>query len=75
MIKRNWIKSDKAEVKNIDLWQQLYELCRKHEITFVWVKGHAGDKENERCDRLAVEAANCKNLPPDTIYEKGRGAL
>ncbi len=74
-IKRNWIKSDKAEVKNIDLWQQLSELCRKHEITFVWVKGHAGDIENERCDQLAVEAANRKNLPPDTIYEKGRGAL
>jgi ribonuclease HI len=74
-IKRNWIKSDKAEVKNIDLWQQLSELCRKHEITFIWIKGHDGNIENERCDRLAVDAANRKDLPPDILYEKGRGAL
>ena len=74
-IKRNWIKSDKAEVKNIDLWQQLSELCQKHEIIFVWIKGHDGDIENERCDRLAVDAANRKDLPPDILYEKGRGAL
>ena len=74
-IKRNWIKSDKAEVKNIDLWEQLYELCKKHEINFIWVKGHDGNIENERCDRLAVDAANRKDLPPDILYEKGRGAL
>ena len=74
-IKRNWIKSDKAEVKNIDLWQQLSELCKKHEIIFVWIKGHDGNIENERCDRLAVDAANRKDLPPDILYEKGRGAL
>ncbi len=69
-IKRNWIKSDKAEVKNIDLWQQLSELCKKHETTFVWVKGHDGNIENERCDRLAVDAANRKDLPPDILYEQ-----
>ncbi len=69
-IKRNWIKSDKAEVKNIDLWQQLSGLCKKHEISFVWIKGHDGNKENERCDQLAVEAANRNDLPPDILYEQ-----
>ena len=43
----------KSPVKNIELWQQLDELQEKHEIRWVWVKGHAGHKENERCDELA----------------------
>ncbi len=43
----------KSAVKNIELWQRLDELRTKHEIRFVWVKGHAGHKENERCDELA----------------------
>jgi ribonuclease HI len=43
----------KQEVKNIDLWQQLDELVNKHEIRWVWVKGHNGHAENERCDALA----------------------
>lgn len=47
----------KSPVKNVELWQKLDELCQKHEIRFVWVKGHAGHKENERCDELArIEA-------------------
>lgn len=43
----------KSAVKNVELWQKLDELQNKHEIRFVWVKGHAGHKENERCDTLA----------------------
>jgi len=53
--KKGWIKSDKKPALNVDLWEQLLPLLEKHEVTFVWVKGHAGHPENERCDRLAVE--------------------
>ena len=47
----------KSPVKNIELWQKLDELCQKHQIRFVWVKGHAGHTENERCDELARNEA------------------
>ncbi len=62
--KRN--KTDKAI--NPDLWAQLLDLCDQHQVTFHWVRGHAGDPENERCDRLAVEAAQRDDLPPDPGY-------
>jgi len=52
--KRGWVKSDKKPALNVDLWEQLLPLLEKHKVTFVWVKGHAGHPENERCDRLAV---------------------
>ncbi|MBD5142670.1 MAG: ribonuclease HI [Ruminococcus sp.] len=52
--KRNWIKSDGKQALNIDLWEQLLPLLAKHEVSFIWVKGHAGHPENERCDKLAV---------------------
>ena len=52
----------KSDVKNIDLWQQLDELCNMHEIRWVWVKGHNGHPENERCDALArAEVAKLKD--------------
>ncbi len=44
----------KKPVKNPDLWQELSALLKKHEVTFIWVKGHAGHPENERCDKMAV---------------------
>lgn len=50
----NWIKSDKKPALNSDLWAKLLSLDEKHFLTFVWVKGHAGHPENERCDKLAV---------------------
>ena len=53
--KRGWIKSDKKPALNVDLWEQLLPLLETHKVTFVWVKGHAGHPENERCDQLAVE--------------------
>lgn len=53
--KKGWIKSDKKPALNVDLWEQLLPLLEKHKVDFVWVKGHAGHPENERCDRLAVE--------------------
>ncbi|MDR0222677.1 MAG: ribonuclease HI [Oscillospiraceae bacterium] len=56
--KRNgWVKSDKKPALNPDLWEELLRLCEIHDVTFDWIKGHAGHKENERCDKLAVKAA------------------
>ncbi len=49
-----WMRSKKDKALNPDLWEQILELFGKHQITLVWVKGHAGHPENERCDRLAV---------------------
>ncbi|MGN0632267.1 MAG: ribonuclease HI [Oscillospiraceae bacterium] len=49
-----WIKSDKKPALNSDLWEKLLALLEIHDVKFVWVKGHAGHPENERCDRLAV---------------------
>jgi ribonuclease HI len=46
------------------------EVYRKHQVTFQWIKGHAGIPENERCDELAVAAASNSNLPADEYYEK-----
>lgn len=54
--KRNWKKSDKTEVKNADLWQQLDDACRRHTIKWHWVKGHNGHPENEMADMIANQA-------------------
>ena len=53
--KKGWKKADGKSVLNIDLWQRFYELYEKYHPEFIWIKGHAGTKENERCDTLAVE--------------------
>ncbi|NLC70960.1 MAG: ribonuclease HI [Desulfuromonadaceae bacterium] len=53
---KGWKNSRKEEVLNRDLWERLYQLCRKHQVEWVWVRGHAGHVENERCDQLAREA-------------------
>ncbi|HYF15942.1 MAG TPA: ribonuclease HI [Phycisphaerales bacterium] len=53
---RGWRTADKKPVKNQDLWELLDELRSRHDIRFHWIRGHAGHAENERCDRLAVEA-------------------
>ena len=53
-LKKDWKKSDGKPVLNRELWQRLYELWKKHEITLVWVKGHADNYYNNRCDELAV---------------------
>ena len=50
-----WRKADKKPAQNTELWEKLLELDGYHEITFVWVRGHNGHPENERCDKLAVE--------------------
>ena len=55
--KNNWVKSDKKPALNPDLWDELLRLLDIHEVTLVWVRGHHGHPYNERCDRLAVAAA------------------
>lgn len=50
----NWMRTKREKALNEDLWERLLSLLEKHEVEFVWVKGHAGHPENERCDRLAV---------------------
>lgn len=54
---------------NGDLWRQLAPLCETHTVRFEWLRGHNGDAENERADRLAEAAARGANLPPDEGYE------
>ena len=56
--------------KNGDLWERYDVLARNFSLKFHWLKGHAGHPENERCDRLAVEAYSKPGLPPDTGYEE-----
>ena len=55
--------------KNADLWAELLTLTERHPIRFVWVKGHAENPENNRCDELAVLARQTQDLPPDEGYE------
>lgn len=64
-----WKRGNKGKVENADLWEQLLNLCDQHEVEFRWTRGHAGNKDNERCDQLAMEAAKKKNLAVDVGYE------
>ena len=54
---RGWVKSDKSPALNPDLWETLLELCARHTVEFVWVKGHAGHPYNEHCDTMAQAEA------------------
>ncbi len=64
-----WVKKRFKDKKNPDLWLRFLELYKKHKIKFVWVKGHADNPLNERCDRLAVAASMQPDLPEDTGYQ------
>ena len=65
--RRGWVTSTKEPVKNMDLWQRLDELVAQHRVTWKWVKGHAGNTDNERCDGLAnKEIAKLKQRPAGT---------
>jgi ribonuclease HI len=63
-----WIKKNWKDVKNPDLWQRLLPLCKMHNVTFVWVKGHASNVENNRCDQLAVNATRSNDMLNDDNY-------
>lgn len=68
--RRGWLKSDGKPAVNQDLWRELLELTEALDIQFHWVKGHAGNPLNERCDKLAQSSARGANLQTDAGYEK-----
>ncbi|NMG57014.1 ribonuclease HI [Geitlerinema sp. P-1104] len=68
---KGWWRNKKERAKNPDLWEELLQLSDFHQVEFVWVKGHAGNKENECCDRLAVAASKQSDLPADDVFERG----
>ncbi len=65
-----WKRNGREKAVNPDLWERLLELCRVHRVEFLWVRGHAGHPENERCDRLATAAADAPDLGVDEGYER-----
>ena len=66
----NWEKKYFNKKKNVDLWKRFLTVYRQHNVKFIWVKGHANNIENERCDRLAVAAAEAeKHYEIDRGYE------
>ena len=67
--RNDWRKRSGGKALNIDLWERLLSLCDRHDVHFIWVKGHAGNPGNERCDQLATQAASRQNLPSDDGYE------
>jgi ribonuclease HI len=66
-----WRLRTKEPAKNVDLWERLLALSAVHRVHFRWIKGHAGHRENERCDFLCAAAQRQKGLPPDEPYEAG----
>ena len=64
-----WKREKKRKAENVDLWEQLLELDDQHDIEFRWVRGHAGNRDNERCDQLATNAAKKQDLPVDVAFE------
>ena len=71
---RNWVQNDwsrgrSGPVRNVDLWKRLLRAIGQHKVHFIWVKGHAGHPENERCDALAQRAALSRNLIEDEGME------
>ena len=68
-IKKGWKRGKNEPVKNVDLWKRLLRAMESHNVEFVWVKGHAGHPQNERCDILATTAADSDDLLDDIIGE------
>lgn len=66
-LKKGWKRGKNEPVKNVDLWKRLLKAKEPHQITFIWVKGHDGHPQNERCDTLATTAADGGNLLDDVI--------
>lgn len=67
---RGWRRGEDKAVPNTDLWMQLLDACQVHEVKFVWVQGHAGQPDNERCDALSMRAAQGGELLIDEAYEQ-----
>lgn len=68
-LKNNWKNSQKKPVKNVDLWKRLLTAKEKHQVKFIWVKGHNGHPMNELCDQLATSAADGSDLLDDNVSE------
>ena len=68
-IKKGWKRGKNEPVKNVDLWKRLLRAMEPHQVEFVWVKGHAGHPQNERCDVLATTAADSDDLLDDVMEE------
>ncbi|HEY7347729.1 MAG TPA: ribonuclease HI [Ktedonobacterales bacterium] len=66
---QGWKLNGHDSVADADLWERILDLCAQHQITFFWVKGHAGNKENQRCDRLSAHAARNSRLAVDLGFE------
>ncbi|MEM7055756.1 MAG: ribonuclease HI, partial [Bacteroidota bacterium] len=66
---KKWLKAGFKGKKNIDLWKRFWKLYQQHQVTFYWVRGHTGDLDNERCDRLAVQRIQKGPLAIDEGYE------
>ena len=64
-----WKRNKKERALNPDLWERLLAVCERHDVEFEWVRGHAGNKENECCDRLATHAAEASATEIDSVYE------
>lgn len=64
-VKNNWKTAGKKPVLNIDLWKRLLDAKKNHNVSFIWVKGHDGHPQNERCDKLATTAADSEDLLDD----------
>lgn len=72
-IKKGWKRGKNEPVKNMDLWKRLLEAAKPHTLTFVWVKGHAGHPQNERCDELATTAADgSERIVDEGLASEGR---
>ncbi len=71
--KNNWYRTKTDKAKNADLWARFLDVYDKHEVRFKWVRGHTGVPENERCDVLAVAAAQAYDSPHDKGYLKEIG--
>lgn len=68
-VKNDWKRGKSGPVRNVDLWQRLLKALEPHKVNFIWVKGHDGHPENERCDKLACKAALSHTLIDDTGLE------
>lgn len=66
-LKKGWKRGKNEPVKNVDLWKRLLKAKEQHHVTFIWVKGHDGHLQNERCDTLATTAADGENLIDDVV--------
>ena len=67
--KNNWMRTKTEMASNVDLWKQIVNLINIHKVNFIWVKGHANNIENERCDFLARQAINSETLLDDKNYK------